>query len=67
MSMGEITFFSDSFLWNSSFIGGNKGFISLGEWEGILGVNVHHWLGLRCQKCFMCLGRNSGCLLDMSL
>lgn len=52
----------DGFQCYSSLVGVSKGYRNLGEWVGISVVSEHHWLGLRCWECFICMERNSRCL-----
>ena len=46
-----------------NFIRVNKGYIDLGEWVGISGVNIHYWL---VWKWFIYMKRNSKNLLGRS-
>ena len=45
----------------------NKGGINPGEGVGVLGMSVYYWLVPRCWKCFVCMKKNSRCLLDLSV
>ena len=45
----------------------NKGYINLGERVGVFRVSVHDWLVPRRWEGFICMKRDSSCLLDMFL